>query len=54
MRGKLAKKLRKYSKRNYIEYLKAEKAWPFRARWRLAWWLLFGPKLGQKRGSRRR
>ena len=54
MNGRISKKLRKlaieYSKHDWKEYLDAIKEWPFVARWRLAWWLLFGKKLKRKKG----
>ncbi len=42
MNAQIAKKIRKYSKRNWIEYLKEIRKWPFSVRWRYAWWVLFG------------
>jgi hypothetical protein len=48
MNGKLAKKIRKYSRRNWIEYYKEMSEWPFSARLRFAWGLLFG-KRGKKK-----
>lgn len=41
MNGKLAKKLRQYSKRNWIEYVRAVKQWPLSARLRFAWHIVF-------------
>ena len=41
MRGKIAKKLRKYSKRNWFEYVAAVKSWPLKARLRFTWYILF-------------
>lgn len=41
MRNKLAKKVRKYSRRNWIEYYQAMHKWPFSARLRFCWQLLF-------------
>jgi len=40
MRATVAKKLRKYSKRNWIEYVQALQEWPFRARLRFAWFII--------------
>ncbi len=37
MRGKLAKKIHKYSRRQFLEYMEMVKEWPFKARLRLAW-----------------
>lgn len=44
MNSRVAKKIRKYTKRNYFEYLGVIKEWPFTARLRLCWWILFGKK----------
>ena len=44
MNGKLAKKIRKAAKRNWMEYLSEIKAEPFIIRWRYAWWVVFGKK----------
>jgi len=41
MNGRVAKKLRKYSKRNWLEYVEAVKQWPLNARFRFAWYILF-------------
>lgn len=41
MNGRVAKKIRKYSRRNWLEYVAAVKQWPFQARLRLAWYILF-------------
>lgn len=41
MNQKLAKKLRKYSRRPWLEYITEVKKWPFSARWRLCWHILF-------------
>lgn len=49
MRGKLVKKIRKYSKRNWIEYVKALKQWPYMARLRFAWYLI-KPEWKRKKG----
>ena len=40
MNGRVAKKIRKYSKRNFLEYVEAVREWPFMARLRLTWYLL--------------
>ncbi len=40
MRATVAKKLRKYAKRNWIEYVQALEKWPYRARFRFAWYLI--------------
>ena len=42
MNARVAKKIRKYSRRTFIEYVEAVKHWPVRARWRLCWHILFG------------
>jgi len=44
MNGRVAKKIRKYSKRNFLEYVRAVEEWPFSARWRLCWHILFGKR----------
>ena len=44
MRNKTVKLLRKYSKRNWIEYVQAISEWPFSARWRLCWHILFAKR----------
>ena len=41
MNGRVAKKIRKYSKRNWIEYVQALRAWPFNARLRFCWHIMF-------------
>jgi len=46
--GRVVKMLKKYTKRNYMEYLHEIKKWPFEARWRLSWYILFGK---QSRGG---
>ncbi len=40
MRGTVAKKLRKYAKRDWIEYVNALMKWPYMARLRFAWYLI--------------
>ena len=42
MNGRIAKKIRKYSKRNWMEYYQAMKKWPLGVRLRFCWALLFG------------
>lgn len=42
MNSRVAKKIRKYSRRNWIEYYKAMRKWPFMVRVRFSWSLLFG------------
>ncbi len=42
MNGRVAKKIRKYSKANWIEYVHAVKQWPLSARIRFSWYILFG------------
>ena len=48
MRGFLAKKLRKYAKkesqRHWVEYVKALQQWPFKARLRFCWFIMKGKK----------
>jgi len=40
MSQKIAKKIRKAVKRDYIEYVNALMEWPWRARLRFAWYLV--------------
>ena len=40
MSQKIAKKIRKATKYNYIVYVKAVEKWPYIARWRFAWHLI--------------
>lgn len=47
MNGKLAKKIRKYSKRNWIEYVEALCEWPLMARLRFAWHIIRAKKRRQ-------
>jgi len=42
MNQRIVKKIKKYAKRNWMEYLKEVKQWPFSNRWRLCWFILFG------------
>ena len=49
MRAIVAKKLRKYARRNWIEYVKALKQWPFMSRLKFAWYIV---KPEFKRGRR--
>ena len=44
MNGRVAKKIRRAAKRSFFEYLAAVKSWPFTARWRLCWYILFGKR----------
>lgn len=46
MNGRIVKKIKKYSKRNWFEYVREVKKWPFSARWRLCWFILFGKEKG--------
>ena len=41
MNDKIAKKIRKYTKRNFIEYASEVKKWSFVTRWRFCWYILF-------------
>lgn len=41
MNGRVAKKIRKYTKRNFLEYVHAVKGWPWTAKLRLCWYILF-------------
>jgi len=40
MNGRIAKKIKKYSKRNWIEYVEALCEWPLMARLRFAWFII--------------
>jgi len=51
MNGQLAKKLRKYSRQNWIEYVRAVEQWPYMARLRLAWHLINPVKEIKKRNK---
>ncbi len=42
MNGRLVKQIRKHTKRNFFQYLDEIKQWPFKNRWDLAWYILFG------------
>jgi hypothetical protein len=42
MNGRVAKKIRKYSRRQFLEYVAAVRKWPFRARLRFAWLIVKG------------
>lgn len=44
MNSRLAKKVRKYTKRNFIEYATEVKRWSFATRWRFCWYILFSGK----------
>jgi len=39
MNGRVAHKLRQYSKKNWLEYLNAILGWPYKARLRFAWYI---------------
>ncbi len=45
MNQQLAKKLRKYARKDGQEYLHEIKSWKFGNRLSFAWWLLFGKEL---------
>ena len=40
MRGKVAKRIHKYSRRQFMEYVRMIEKWPFEARLRFAWHIL--------------
>ena len=42
MNGRVAKKIRKYSRRQFLEYVESVQQWPFKARLRFARQVLFG------------
>jgi len=52
MNGRMAKKVRKYTKRNFIEYAREVKKWPFLTRWRFCWYILFSGKPKPKKVSK--
>jgi len=44
MNGRMVKLIKKYSKREWIEYVHALEQWPFSVRWRFCWHILFGKR----------
>jgi len=44
MNGRISKKIRRATRRNWREYLKEIKGLPFVNRWGIAWWIVFGDK----------
>ena len=40
--GRVAKKIRKMTRRHGMEYLREIRGWRFINRWHLCWWILFG------------
>jgi len=42
MNGRMARKIRRYSQRRFLEYVAAVKKWPFGARLRFCWLILKG------------
>ena len=40
MNARVARKIRKYSQRQFLEYVHMVKQWPFKARLRFAWHIL--------------
>ena len=48
MNSKVAKKIRKYSKRNWIEYVDALMKWPYKNRLQFAWYIVNPFKRGKK------
>jgi hypothetical protein len=49
MNGRVAKKLRRYSQREFMQYVQAVQLWPFKARLEFAWYILW--RKGKKHGS---
>ena len=45
MNGRIAKQIRKMTKRHGMDYLRELKSYSFIGRWHLCWWLLFGKKI---------
>ena len=39
---KLNKAVRKFTRKSGQQYVAALKEWPFKARWRFCWYILFG------------
>lgn len=54
MNGRMAKKVRKYSQRNWMEYFHAIRQWPFGVRLRFCWQVLFGMMLKKKHLSKKK
>ena len=54
MNGRIAKKIRKHTRHNFLEYVNAVREWPFLARWRLCWYILFSRKEKQKKLNKAR
>lgn len=48
MNCRTAKKIRKYSRRNWLQYFHAIRQWPFGVRLRFCWNVLFGMKPKKK------
>lgn len=53
MNSRISKKIRKYTKRNFIEYATEVKKWPFATRWRFCWYILFSGKPKTKKVSKK-
>ena len=53
MNGRLAKKVRKYSKRNWMEYVNAIQQWPWTVRLRFCWHILFGMRTRPRKLSKK-
>lgn len=51
MNGRIIKKIRKYSKRNWMEYVAQVKQWPFMARLRFAWYIIKPNRKKEKHGD---
>ena len=41
MNDKIAKKVRKYTKRNFLQYANEVRKWSWITRWRYCWYILF-------------
>jgi len=42
MNARIAKKIRRGTKHNFFEYVRAVKGWPWQNRLKLCWYILFG------------
>jgi hypothetical protein len=40
MNGRVARKLRQYSRKDFMTYVQAVEQWPFKARLHFAWYIL--------------
>ena len=52
MNSRMAKKVRKYTRRNFLQYASEVKKWPFTTRLRYCWFILFAGKPKAKKISK--